>query len=57
MEQSKNKKLFYGWIITMLAGLTYFGSNGLLSSSSGIIIGQLLLVKGWDATQIGRAHV
>ncbi len=56
MEQSKNKKLFYGWIITMLAGLTYFGSNGLLSSSSGIIIGQLLLVKGWDATQVSLTY-
>ena len=32
--QSK-KKLYYGWIITLLAGLTYFGSNGLLSISSG----------------------
>lgn len=51
-----NKKFFYGWVITLLAGLTYFGSNGLLSASSGNIISQLLLEKGWDATSVSLTY-
>lgn len=43
----QKKKLYYGWIVTLLAGLTYFGSNGLLSASAGTIVSQVLLVKGW----------
>ena len=50
------KKIYYGWIITLLAGLTYFGSNGLLSTSSGNIISQLLLEKGWDATSVSLTY-
>ena len=53
--QSKNK-LYYGWIITLLAGLTYFGSNGLLSISSGTIISQVLLVRGWDAAEVSFTY-
>lgn len=41
----QKKKLYYGWIVTLLAGLTYFGSNGLLSASAGTIVSQVLLVK------------
>lgn len=52
----KNKKLYYGWIVTLLAGLTYFGSNGILSISSGTIISQILLVKGWDAAQVSFTY-
>lgn len=51
-----NKKMYYGWVITFLAGLTYFGSNGLLSASSGNIISQLLLVKGWDPTSVSLTY-
>ena len=50
------KKLYYGWIITLLAGLTYFGSNGLLSISSGTIISQVLLVRGWDAAAVSFTY-
>ena len=56
MGQTNNRKFYYGWIITLLAGLTYFGSNGLLSASSGNIISQLLLVKGWDPTQVSLTY-
>ena len=56
MAQGNKKKLYYGWMITLLAGLTYFGSNGLLSASSGNIIGQLLLVKGWDAASVSMTY-
>lgn len=55
MSKTK-KKIYYGWIITLLAGLTYFGSNGLLSASSGNIISQLLLEKGWDATSVSLTY-
>lgn len=48
--------MYYGWVITLLAGLTYFGSNGLLSASSGNIISQLLLVKGWDPTSVSLTY-
>ncbi|MBR2561138.1 MAG: MFS transporter [Eubacterium sp.] len=56
MEPKKNKKLFYGWIVTILAGLTYFGSNGLLSASSGTIISQLLVYKGWDPASVSLTY-
>lgn len=56
MSQGTKKKFYYGWVITLLAGLTYFGSNGLLSASSGNIISQLLLEKGWDATSVSLTY-
>lgn len=52
----QKKKLYYGWIVTLLAGLTYFGSNGLLSASAGTIVSQVLLVKGWDAAQVSFTY-
>ncbi|MCR4752229.1 MAG: MFS transporter [Eubacterium sp.] len=56
MNPKTKKKLFYGWIVTILAGLTYFGSNGLLSASSGTIISQLLVYKGWDPTSVSFTY-
>lgn len=52
----QKKKLYYGWIVTLLAGLTYFGSNGLLSTSAGTIVSQVLLVRGWDAAQVSFTY-
>ena len=52
----QRRKLYYGWIVTLLAGLTYFGSNGLLSTSAGTIVSQVLLVKGWDAAQVSLTY-
>ena len=54
--QTQKKKLYYGWIVTLLAGLTYFGSNGLLSTSAGTIVSQVLLVKGWDPVQVSLTY-
>lgn len=52
----QKKKLFYGWIVTLLAGLTYFGSNGILTASSGTIISQVLLVRGWDPAEVSLTY-
>ena len=52
----KKSKFYYGWIVTLLAGLTYFGSNGLLSASAGTIVSEVLLVRGWDAAQVSLTY-
>ncbi|MCI8477519.1 MAG: MFS transporter [Oscillospiraceae bacterium] len=54
--QTQKKKFYYGWVVTLLAGLTYFGSNGLLSTSAGTIVSQVLLVKGWDPVQVSLTY-
>ena len=54
--QSKSKsKFYYGYIITLLCAMCYFGSNGILNVSAGNIINELINQNGWSATQTSLA--
>lgn len=52
----KKKKLYYGYIVTLLAAMTQFGSTGIVNTSSANLINELINVRGWDATVVSAAN-
>lgn len=49
-------KIYYGYFVTFLAGLTIMGSYGILSSCMGNFIAAGILKKGWNAAIVGLAY-
>lgn len=52
----QKRKFYYGYVITLLSALCYFGSNGILSVSAGNVINELINNKGWDPSVVGLSY-
>ncbi len=55
LRDPKTNKLYYGYLSTFLAGLTIFGSTGILNNASAQYIAHLTTVEGWDAALVSNA--
>lgn len=55
IRDKKTGKIYYGYLSTFLAGLTIFGSNGILAAAAANYIAELTVNKGWDAAIVGNA--
>ena len=55
LRDPKTNKLYYGYISTFLAGLTIFGSTGILNNAAAQYIAHLTTVVGWDAGLVSNA--
>lgn len=56
MEKQEKKRLYYGWICTLLVSLTMFGSSGILNFGAANIIQELIVVRGWDPALVTTAY-
>lgn len=52
---SKKQGFFYGYIITILAVLTYFAKSGILLYGAGPLVNELIKSFNWSNTEIGLA--
>ena len=55
IRDKKTNKLYYGYMSTFMAGLTIFGSNGILAAAAANYIAYLTVDMGWDAAIVGNA--
>lgn len=55
LRDPKTNKLYYGYLSTFLAGLTIFGSTGILNNAAAQYIAHLTTVEGWDAAIVSNA--
>lgn len=55
LRDKKTNKIYYGYISTILAGLTIFGSTGILNSAAAQFISYLTINLGWDAAIVSNA--
>ena len=55
IRDKKTNKLYYGYISTLLAGLTIFGSTGILNNAAAQFIAYLTVNLGWNASIVSNA--
>lgn len=52
---SKNRRFYYGYVITFLAMLTYCAKSGILLYGAGPLVDVLVRSLNWSNTEIGLA--
>ena len=55
IRDKKTNKIYYGYISTLLAGLTIFGSTGILNSAGAQFSAYLTVNLGWNASIVSNA--